>query len=937
MESHLEKCKACRQAMDGLDGSRGEVDAEPSLRPAEPCSPPEIKGYDLLERIDRGGRNLVFRARDLVARRSVAIKLIPPDDRRTVPDRERWQREAETIGAIQHSHVVPLYHVGETAGWLYLVLAYIEGGTLKDRLVQPLPAKPAARIAETMARALQAVHEHGLRHLDVKPSNILLDDSYGTDLDMLIPKLADFDIARNAADLTMELPAGQGTPSYMAPEQVVGNRDLIGEWTDIYALGATLYEMLSGTPPFRAPSPKETMELVCIREAVPLREVQPGVPHDLETIVMKCLQKEPAKRYSSAFELAEDLKRFLAGEAIRARRMGPLEHTWRWCLRRPTLAVSLAALAVVTFVVMLSITALYSRAESSLRETEELLRESARNLESLALLNQNRARLYSEQWRQGLQLVLNEARALHRRRPDLTELRVSLVHVLTQMADHDKRHGATEQALLLLDEAITIARPDDRYALVLPEVQVVLARLFDLKADCEAWTEHWPEAIEASRQACALIEARFHKPGANRADHLIMVGFRMRLARRLSQAGEIEEARRLAVADRPFLECRLKESPDNLDAIDAWANSLDASDDGSVNQAFELACQSIKHSPNDPRLLHFIASRCYFDAERAHSADERRACFARLEALIRPYSDRITFQALLDPDDFYALRDGTFVWQLLAIALKEQGRLREAEDAIRICLRIAAQSQKVDRYFLFSEKFYPHVLCTLASTRLALNATVELVTTEMKTKFNTIASLSKSPNIWRPRYVLALARLSMDARVHNLSQKTPEILRLAVKELESLNDPTIDRVEKNKAATELWIQIGKHHWNDPDHNIARNAFVNAVEAARATGDVKLHDDRLRRLQRFCNSIGDFAEAFSLMRQRERLSIDDPERRKTLQTAYGNLAKDVRASADNLPEPLRRLEHACHEAARKLTRPEPMQSTSSYMTQFNNSK
>ena len=234
-----------------------------------------------------------------------------------------------------------IHRVDETEEWLWLVLEFVTGGTLKDRLTEPLPARDAARFAEITARAVGYFHARGVCLLDLKPSNILLDGEPGAPWKIVSPKISDFGIARLEGDPgTTETGANgpKGTPSYMSPEQVAALPGTIGPGADIYALGALLYHLLTGRPPFQGASSAETLDQVRTQDPVPPRQLNGRIPRDLETICRKCLEKAPSRRYRSAEALAGDLRLWLEGCPIKARRVSPIGHAWRLCRRHPAVA-----------------------------------------------------------------------------------------------------------------------------------------------------------------------------------------------------------------------------------------------------------------------------------------------------------------------------------------------------------------------------------------------------------------------------------------------------------------------------------------------------------------------------------------------------------------------------------------------------------------------
>ena len=280
------------------------------------------------------------------------------------------------VSSVRHPNVVPLYDYGEADGWFFLVLEYVPGGTSSSDWRNPCPPRVAAGLMETIARAVGYVHGHGLLHLDLKPSNILLDCGAETPLGPGDSQDLRFRPRVSASDDTdaseTSLAGLRGTPSYMAPEQATASRADVGAAADIHALGAILYELLTGRPPFQGTSTLETLDQVRGQKPVPPRRLNPKIPRDLETIALKCLEKNPSRRYASAEALAGDLRRWLEGRPIQARPVSRFEHAWRWCRRQPAvaaLAVALLTTFVASFVGLLAMLrrseALRSCAEAS--------------------------------------------------------------------------------------------------------------------------------------------------------------------------------------------------------------------------------------------------------------------------------------------------------------------------------------------------------------------------------------------------------------------------------------------------------------------------------------------------------------------------------------------------------------------------------------------
>jgi tRNA A-37 threonylcarbamoyl transferase component Bud32 len=314
------------------------------------AAPPEqVPGYDLLGVLGRGGMGVVYKARHQRLNRLVALKMILASGHAGEAELARFRTEAEAVARLRHPGVVQIYDVGEHNGLPYLALEYCEGGSLAGRLAgTPLPPAQAAALVEQLARAVDAAHQQKVIHRDLKPANVLLAGGPDTPVGQLIPKVTDFGLAKKldeASGLTQSN-AILGTPSYMAPEQAGGKGKQVGPAADIYALGAILYECLTGRPPFRAATTMDTVLQVLNDEPVPPSQLQPKTPRDLETICLRCLHKEPRRRYPTAAALAEDLRRYQAGEPIVARPVGSVERVVKWARRRPAAAALLVSLVL---------------------------------------------------------------------------------------------------------------------------------------------------------------------------------------------------------------------------------------------------------------------------------------------------------------------------------------------------------------------------------------------------------------------------------------------------------------------------------------------------------------------------------------------------------------------------------------------------------------
>jgi serine/threonine protein kinase len=375
---------------------RGQTSAAP------PKPPP---GYELLAELGHGGMGVVYKARHLALDRLVALKMIRSGELADPVERERFEAEARAVARLSHPNIIQIYEVGEVEGRPFLALEYVPGQSLAEALRgPPFAAWPAATLVATLARAIQHAHEAGIVHRDLKPANILLGGEFGernseakTKLDQKSDdtprvgpsghrtiKITDFGLAKHLDSEGLTRTGDfLGTPNFAAPEQAAGRPD-VGPTADVYSLGAILYNLVTGRPPFTGTTALETLDQVRFAEPVPPSRLQPNLPRDLETIILACLRKDPARRYPAAAALAEDLDRFLNGQSIRARPVGNVERGLKWARRRPAVAGLLAAIVVLGTATLITTTVLWQRAAAS-RDAEARARadEQARSAELL--------------------------------------------------------------------------------------------------------------------------------------------------------------------------------------------------------------------------------------------------------------------------------------------------------------------------------------------------------------------------------------------------------------------------------------------------------------------------------------------------------------------------------------------------------------------------
>src|SRR5438105_6927825 len=325
----------------GHDDSARAADRKKALRPAKMLG--DFGDYELLEEIGRGGQGVVYRARQKSLNRTVALKVIGLGQWATEAHLKRFGLEAEAAASLDHPCIVPIYEIGERESACYFSMKVVEGGQL-DEVVrrEPMPIRRAAEVIAKLARTVHYAHEHGILHRDIKPGNVLLDRNGE-------PHLTDFGLARlveteSTVTRTMEV---LGTPSYMAPEQAAGETTKLGKATDVYGLGAVLYQLLTGHPPFAGGTTYETIRLLLNTEPRKPRALNPKIDRDLSTICLKCLEKDPKRRYSSALALAEDLERWLKHEPIRERHTGIFTRGRKWVRRNPASALLVACVVAL--------------------------------------------------------------------------------------------------------------------------------------------------------------------------------------------------------------------------------------------------------------------------------------------------------------------------------------------------------------------------------------------------------------------------------------------------------------------------------------------------------------------------------------------------------------------------------------------------------------
>ena len=558
MAAHIDQCRECQEFLsqrvqDGLETLTPRAAALPGTDKV-----PLITGFTIERELGRGAMGVVYLARRDTPSRQVALKLLPGGRRASPRERRQWLREAEAASLVRHPNVVTLHEVGEADECFLLVLEYIPGGTLADRLSGPLAPMIAARLVETIARAVHHIHRHGQLHLDLKPSNILLDGEVGATWETTIPKVSDFGTARAAepgATDTGGVEAG-GSPPYMAPEQIMRPRNEMSPAADIHALGAILYHLLTGMPPYRGATVLDTLEQVRNQEPVPPRRLIRQIPRDLETIALKCLEKHPSRRYASAEAMAGDVRCWLDGRPISARPVSPLENLWRKCCRRPVVA-ALTTFLTLTLVIGFPIVILLwrhaeaerQRAEDELQLSGLVLREiadagSSGSAESLILTRDHVIAIF--------QRTRNHILQLRTQRPNDLNICHQLVQLdlllAIQLGSRAKLHEARQMLKDCLENLNKVLQRHPRELSALYDQFVAYWELGSL-ADREGKSE---ESLSYLQQAVV------HGEGYNRLKpNSAVIGLakcRWSLAQSLRRLGNVENARTLILANLRMLD-----------------------------------------------------------------------------------------------------------------------------------------------------------------------------------------------------------------------------------------------------------------------------------------------------------------------------------------------------------------------------------------------
>ncbi|MGE3316874.1 MAG: protein kinase [Planctomycetaceae bacterium] len=520
---------------------------------------PEIADYEIVRELGRGGMGVVYLARHQTLKRLVALKMIRGDVSADDGALLRFQREAEAVARLQHHAIVQIHEVGTHRGSPYLALEFIDGDNLAQRLRgTTMPPKLAAGLVESLARTIHYAHQNGIVHRDLTPRNVLLARSTSTqgvrlstaDTEACEPKITDFGLAKELDADIQQTQSGviMGTPSYMSPEQARGLPNEIGPCTDIHALGAVLYEALTGRPPFMAATQLETLMQVIEQEPVPPTKLQRTVPRDLETICLKCLEKDPRKRYERAEDLADDLRRFISNEPIHARPVSLFERVWKLTRRHPARAglVAVSLLAVLTLTLGgIAYNARLRSERDRAKQNAELVMEAVDKMltevgeEQLAVeprMEEKRRALLAEALKlyQGLLALQRDDPTV---RFETAQSHRRMGEILNLLGDHEQAVAAYGEARTLLEQLLADSPDDGSYA-------AELAHCENMRGEALRAVGRNEEAAAAYERAMAVLESSANRTSDVAADlELASVLYNIGILRKQSQQFPEAEAK----------------------------------------------------------------------------------------------------------------------------------------------------------------------------------------------------------------------------------------------------------------------------------------------------------------------------------------------------------------------------------------------------------
>jgi serine/threonine protein kinase len=935
-EAHLWQCLDCRDAL------RRWTEPTPDLPPlttprSEGAAPlpawPVVPGYEILGELGRGGMAVVYRARQLRPNRVVALKVLrtglPADARR------RFCAESEALARLQHPGIVQVFEAGEHDGRPYFSLEFCGGGSLARKLAgTPMEPRQAAALVEAVTRAVAAAHRAGIVHRDLKPANILLhtagdplpvDSSAGTPSDKpargpvpsAVPKVSDFGLAKLLTSGTAESiwsGAVLGTPSYVAPEQLDG---AAGPTVDVYALGAILYECLTGRPPFQAATVLETLELVRSCEPVPPRQLRPGLSADLETICLKCLEKEPARRYVSALELAEDLQRFLNGQAVRARPVGPLERTRRRMRRHP-LSSALAAALLLTVAGGLGLCGwLWYQAVASQKETEIARRDAEehyfrtrRLLPDLVTASSGSA-LQSEERSRIRRATLERACDLYRElcqvRPDDSKLGGELAQVLTALAETAMSEGRYDSAAPAAEEALALWRrlqdeePQElrwRRGAARALLHLAMARRFFGRSR---------EAIDAYREAIGLLQALADEQPSAAGPLLDLVAARRDLAEAHFQELKFDEEQSLFEGNRRQLEAYRAAGADSVETRLALVETvyllgLRYQDRGDAPAAVRCLRDGCRQSaaleialPQDPRAGYFYAV-CARGLPRGDDAALTPAqAIPRLERAVQLLEIRYA----LDPER---------AWRMLAAAARhladcylDAGR---PADALRMERRAAeALPPRPDGIpFLELMRLEGKARVARREQQIGELEAARRHAQEVADGFEAFCRTHGADAALLDVAIDFIRRLAPPLRHAEAVDQSRRVVECALQIVQQKSSADADAIQL-RCLAEVWTQMAKCRMQEGRDGVEA-ALREAVDAARRLVARRpeyryLLDDRLARLARWLAECGRRPEAAVYLHQCEHLWDRNADGLRGVARNFRKLAEKVKNARQSL--------------------------------------
>jgi eukaryotic-like serine/threonine-protein kinase len=697
--AHFKELEAAAEASASSAARPDRGDGEPAA--CRLPERPEVPGLELLEVLGSGGMGVVFKARHRALGRDVAVKFLRDAQRVEPGRRERFIQEARAIAKLRHPHLVELYEFGQVpdasggTSQPYLVLEYVSGGSLSNHLRgSPQPPAEAARLVATLADAIHYAHQQGVIHRDLKPANVLLqraevngegqsEGARGRGFSLSRPltadlcvKVTDFGLAKflTGGDLTH---SGDvlGTPSYMAPEQAAGKSAPITAAVDVYGLGAILYEALTGRPPFAAATVDATLGLVRQDEPVPPRRLEPTVPRDLETICLKCLRKEPGRRYGRAQDLALDLRRFAAGVPIRARPVGTTERVIVWCRRRPGFAGLLTAFVLVFLAGSAGVVWQWQRARLNATQAE---RNAAAFRRERDTARQEKARAERH-----LRMVRDRVDQLKRIGNDL----------LQQPGSYRTGQAVLKEALAFYQELLPEEGSD-------PRVRREAARLFDQVA----WIHHTlgqaGDAAEAWGRRANLLTSLLEDEPDNKALRIALSHSHRWRGNALRDLGQVREAQKAYDEAARLQERLLHDYPDEplyqlalsntlLNTVDLLSSAGRADEVETLyRRILELDRAAVRAAPDDPDFNGELALALGEQGTFFHTLGRGALAEAAVREALAIYEKLLAGGRLKGSVECYAARNFVNLGRILAAA----GRVPEAEQSYRKAVKLLDQA-----------------------------------------------------------------------------------------------------------------------------------------------------------------------------------------------------------------------------------------------------